>query len=266
MGTILARNNIRIFGEGEQIILFAHGFGYDQNMWKYIAPFFSKEYRIILFDYVGSGNSDVSAYKSEKYKTLHGYKQDILDIIQALSLEDIIFVGHSVSGMIGMLAAIEQPTYFKDFVMIGPSPRYLNDTDDYYGGFEEEEIQELLTMMEMNFTGWASYLAKQVMDQSTGPSLTNELENHFIATDPEITRQFAEVTFMSDYRSQLPLMKVPSFIIQCSDDNIVPVEVGKYLHNCLPNSTFTIMQANGHYPHISQPKDTAQLIKNYLDK
>lgn len=266
MENISIRNNIRIFGEGEQIILFAHGFGHDQNMWKHLTPFFTKNYRIIVFDYVGAGNSDLSAYKQEKYKTLHGYKQDILDIIQTLNLRDIIFIGHSVSGMIGMLAAIEQPAYFKDFIMIGASPRYLNDRDGYAGGFEEEEIRELLTMMEMNFTGWASYLAQQVMDQSEGPALAKELENRFVTTDPEIARDFAEVTFMSDYRSQLPFMKVPTFIIQCSDDSIVPVEIGEYLNAHIPNSTLTIIEAIGHYPHISQPEDTAKLIKNYLEK
>lgn len=264
MENIIERNNIKVFGEGEQTILFAHGFGCDQNMWQYISPFFSTEYRIVQFDYVGAGKSDIAAYSSVKYKNLHGYKQDILDIIQVLNLENVIFIGHSVSGMIGMLAAIEQPSYFKDFIMIGPSPRYLNDSDGYYGGFEEHEIQELLTMMEMNFTGWASYLAQQVMDQTKSHLLTEELEDSFVSIEPKIAREFAEVTFTSDYRNRLSNMPIPTFIIQCTDDSIVPIEVGQYLQSHLPNSTLTIMEAIGHYPHISQPEETARLIKNYL--
>lgn len=264
MVDVLKRNHVRVIGQGEQTIMFAHGFGCDQEMWQYIAPTFAEKYRVILFDYVGSGNSDHTAYQSEKYKTLEGYKQDVLDVIEAMDLESVLFIGHSISSMIGMLAAIERPEYFEKLVMIGPSPCYLNDSDGYKGGFDESDIKELLTMMEMNFAGWASYMAPFAMDQSKDLKLTQDLENSFVSTNPRIAREFAEVTFFSDYRESVPLLKTPTLIIQCSDDSIVPIEVGNYLHSYLPNSTLQVINANGHYPHISQPVETTKMITDYL--
>ena len=263
MENIVVRNNVTILGQGDQPLIFAHGFGCDQNMWRFITPAFMDKYKIILFDYVGSGNSDINAYSSEKYQSLQGYVQDLLDIIETLSLQNSIFVGHSISAMIGLLASIQHPGYFKKLIMIGPSPCYLND-DGYRGGFERSDIAELLDMMEMNFTGWASYMAPIAMSNPEQPALTQELKQTFIAADPIIAKEFAEVTFLSDHRSELPKVSVPSLIIQCSEDSIVPSSVGDYLHQHLKNSTLQLMEAKGHYPHISHPNETIQCIADFL--
>lgn len=263
MENIVVRNNVTILGHGDQPLIFAHGFGCDQNMWRFITPAFMDKYKIILFDYVGSGNSDINAYSSEKYQSLQGYVQDLLDIIETLSLQNSIFVGHSISAMIGLLASIQHSDYFKKLIMIGPSPCYLND-DGYRGGFERSDIAELLDMMEMNFTGWASYMAPIAMSNPDQPALTQELKQTFIAADPIIAKEFAEVTFLSDHRSELPKVSVPSLIIQCSEDSIVPISVGDYLHQHLKNSTLQLMEAKGHYPHISHPNETIQCIADFL--
>ncbi|EFI69262.1 alpha/beta hydrolase [Lysinibacillus sp. HST-98] len=263
MENIVVRNNVTILGQGDQPLIFAHGFGCDQNMWRFITPAFMDKYKIILFDYVGSGNSDINAYSSEKYQSLQGYVQDLLDIIETLSLQNSIFVGHSISAMIGLLASIQHPDYFKKLIMIGPSPCYLND-DGYRGGFERSDIAELLDMMEMNFTGWASYMAPIAMSNPEQPALTQELKKTFIAADPIIAKEFAEVTFLSDHRCELSKVSVPSLIIQCSEDSIVPIGVGDYLHQHLKNSTLQLMEAKGHYPHISHPNETIQCIADFL--
>lgn len=265
MNAVVDRNNVKVIGQGEKTIVFAHGFGCDQSMWSYIAPAFEEKYRIILFDYVGSGNSDLSAYQSEKYKTLQGYVQDVLDIIESMNLKDIIFIGHSISSMIGMLASIERPDYFDQLIMIGPSSCYLNDTNGYHGGFEQSDIKELLDMMEMNFAGWASYLAPIAMNQPENPILSKDLERSFISGNPKIAREFAEVTFLSDHRGDLAKVTVPTLIMQCSEDSIVPIEAGEYLHNHLTNSTFLLMEAKGHYPHISHPEETIRSIQEYIE-
>lgn len=264
MKKVAKRNNVTIAGKGTKTIMLAHGFGCDQSMWRYIVPLLEQDYRLVLFDYVGAGKSDIEAYESAKYNTLHGYVQDVLDIIEELQLKDIFFIGHSISAMIGLLASIERSACFEKLVMIGPSARYLNDHDGYYGGFEKSDITELLDMMEMNFTGWASYMAPLVMDGSQNPLLTKELEQRFVSTAPWIAREFAEVTFFSDCRTNLHKAATPTLIIQCSNDSIVPIEAGEYLHTHLKNSTFYLMEAKGHYPHISQPKETGEIILQFL--
>lgn len=264
MTDITARNHVTITGEGERIIMFAHGFGCDQSMWRYILPSFEKDYRIVLFDYVGSGRSDIHAYTHERYGSIEGYVQDVLEIIEELDLANITFVGHSISAMIGMLASIKQPDRFEKLIMIGPSPCYLNEADGYVGGFERSDILELLDMMEMNYAGWASFMAPIAINDPDSPSLTEELKKSFIAINPVIAKQFAEVTFFSDHREQLASASVPTLIMQCSQDSIVPLEVGQYLQRHLPNSTLSVIEAKGHYPHISHPKETVQLIQQYL--
>ncbi|MCF7756823.1 alpha/beta hydrolase [Paenibacillus xylanexedens] len=261
---VLVRNNVKVLGSGSQTIVFAHGFGCDQDMWRYIVPAFSENYRVILFDYVGSGESQINYYDAVKYNNLEGYAQDVLEIMEALELRDTIFVGHSVSSMIGMLASIQNPKYFKQIVMLGPSPRYVNDLPSYYGGFDRNDIDELLEMMQMNFIGWASYLAPIVMNNPERKDLAEELEKSFCSRDPHIARQFAEVTFLSDCRIDLDQATVPTLILQCSEDSIAPVEVGDYLHAHLKNSRLQQMTAKGHYPHLSQPEETIRMIKDYL--
>lgn len=262
--SILKRNNVRVFGEGKQSMVFAHGFGCDQNMWRFITPAFEKRYKIVLFDYVGSGKSDLSAYNEERYNTLHGYAQDILDVCDALNLRDIILVGHSVSSMIGILAAIQQSEIFSNLILVGPSPRYVNELPDYFGGFEKKDLEGLLQTMDNNYIGWASFLAPVIMKNEDKPELTKELEESFCSTDPIIARKFAEVTFFSDNRKDLSLLKVPSLILQCSEDAIAPDQVGEYLAKNLPRSEFRKMKAIGHCPHMSHPKETIELINEYI--
>ncbi|WP_145408312.1 alpha/beta fold hydrolase [Paenibacillus xylanexedens] len=261
---VLERNNVKVHGTGSQTIVFAHGFGCDQDMWRYIVPSFVDNYRVVLFDYVGSGQSQINYYDAGKYNNLHGYAQDVLEIMETLDIRDSIFVGHSVSSMIGMLASIHETKYFERLVMLGPSPRYVNDLPNYYGGFDKRDIDELLEMMQLNFIGWASYLAPIIMQNQERKELTEELEKSFCSRDPHIARQFAEVTFFSDCRVDLDQASVPSLILQCSDDSIAPVEVGDYLHAHLKNSRLQQMTAKGHYPHLSQPEETSRLIKDYL--
>ncbi|MDI4649007.1 alpha/beta fold hydrolase [Cohnella hashimotonis] len=261
---VLARNNVRVLGKGEQPIVFAHGFGCDQDMWRYIVPGFETDYRVVLFDHVGSGRSQIQYYDAGKYNDLSGYAQDVNEILDALELQDAIFVGHSVSSMIGLLASIRDGSRFERIVMIGASPRYVNDAPDYFGGFDANEIQDLLGMMEMNFIGWASYMAPIAMQNQDREELAEELERSFCSKDPHIARQFAEVTFLSDCRSELDRAPVPSLILQCAEDSIAPIEVGNYLHAHLNNSTLRLMNAKGHYPHLSHPEETTFLIRQYL--
>ena len=261
--TISQRNNVRVFGKGSKPMMFAHGFGCDQNMWRFVTPAFENDYKIILFDYVGAGKSDKSAYNQERYSSLHGYAQDVLDICEELQLKNIVFVGHSVSSMIGLLAAIEHPQHFEKLIMVGPSPCYIN-YDDYKGGFERKDIEGLLDTMEKNYIGWANFLAPNIMGNNDRPHLGEELTESFCSTDPLIARQFAEATFYSDNRHDLNKTKIPSLILQCSEDIIAPLEVGDYLHKNLPNSTLRVMRATGHCPHMSEPDETIALIKEYL--
>ncbi len=261
---ILTRNNVKIFGTGKQPLVFAHGFGCDQNMWRFVTPAFAEAYQIVLFDYVGSGKSDLAAYNSARYSHLSGYAQDINDIVDSLGLEDIIFVGHSVSSVIGMLASLKKPERFQQLIMVGPSPRYINDPPDYVGGFERADIEGLFAMMDKNYLGWASFLAPAIMQNPEKPELSNELKDSFCSTDPVIARQFAQATFFSDNREDLAKVQVPSLILQCTDDIIAPLVVGEYLHQHLPQSTLRVLKATGHCPHLSHPDETITVIKDYL--
>lgn len=261
---ILSRNNVRVFGRGTQPMLFAHGFGCDQNMWRFITPAFEEDYRLVLFDYVGSGRSDVGKYDANRYGSLDGYARDVLDIISALDLRDVIFVGHSVSSMIGILAANREPDRFSRLLLIGPSPRYIND-GAYVGGFDRADIDGLFEMMDKNFLGWANFLAPAIMKNPDRPELGNELVESFCSTDPIMARRFAQATFYADNRADLAAVAVPSLILQCTDDMVAPLEVGNYLSENLPGSTLRVMHATGHCPHMSHPDETVALMKAYLE-
>ncbi|HEV2761379.1 MAG TPA: alpha/beta hydrolase [Pyrinomonadaceae bacterium] len=261
---VLKRNNVKVSGRGARPMLFAHGFGCDQNMWRFVAPAFEDDFRVVLFDYVGSGKSDLAAYDAEKYSTLGGYARDVLDVCGALDLRDVIFVGHSVSGVVGMLASVEEPRLFSRLVLVGPSPCYFNDPPDYRGGFEREDIQGLLELMEKNYIGWANFLAPVVAKNPERPELARELEESFCSTDPRVARRFAEATFLSDNRADLARVPVPSLIMQCSEDAIAPGEVGAYLGRHLPGSTLRVLEATGHCPHMSHPEETVRVMKEYL--
>ena len=261
---ILQRHNVKVSGRGERTMMFAHGFGCDQNMWRFITPAFENDYRIVLFDYVGSGRSDLGAYRAERYGALEGYAQDVLDVCAALELTDVVFVGHSVSAVVGVLAANRAPERFAHLILVGPSPRYVNDPPDYVGGFERADIEGLLDMMDKNYIGWAHYLAPAIMKNPDRPGLSAELEESFCSTDPVIARRFAEATFLSDNRADLAAVKVPSLVMQCAEDLIAPEAVGRYVAQQVPYSTLRLMRATGHCPHMSHPEETVEVIRDYL--
>jgi sigma-B regulation protein RsbQ len=261
----LQRNNVAIMGAGTRPMLFAHGYGCDQHMWRLIAPAFADDYRLVLFDHVGAGQSDLGTYSRTKYSTLQGYSDDILEICAELDLQDAVFVGHSVSAMIGLLAAIKEPDRFESLVMIGPSPRYVDD-GDYIGGFTRKDIEELLEFQDSNYLGWASNLGPAIMGNADRPELAAELTNSFCRTDPAIAKQFAAVTFLSDNRADLPKLKPRSLVLQCQQDVIAPVAVGEYTHRHLPNSRLVILDATGHCPHLSAPDETVAAMRAFLEE
>jgi sigma-B regulation protein RsbQ len=260
---VTQRNNVVISGRGAQPMLFAHGFGCDQNMWRLVAPAFEDEYKVILFDHVGAGSSDLSAYNKEKYESLEGYADDILEIIKQLNLTDVIFVGHSVSAMMGIIAAIKKPELFKRLILVGPSPCYIDD-ENYTGGFTRAQIEELLTSLDNNHLGWSMAMAPVIMANPDREELGKELSNSFCRTDPAIARHFAQTTFLTDERSVLSQNKIPCLILQCSDDVIAPVAVGEYMHEQLKGSELVVMKATGHCPNLSAPDETIDAIKKYL--
>jgi sigma-B regulation protein RsbQ len=264
--TALERNNVHVHGAaGGRPMVFAHGFGCDQNMWRHVWPAFADEFRVVLFDHVGAGRSDLSAFDPARYGSLQAYADDVLEICAELELRDVVFVGHSVSAMIGVLAAAARPDVFADLVLVGPSPRYIDD-EGYAGGFTAQDIEGLLESMDSNFLGWSSATAPVIMGNEDRPELGSELTNSFCATDPEIARQFARVTFTSDNRRDLARVRTPSLVLQCSDDPIAPEPVGRFVAQQLPESTFVLLQATGHCPNLSAPDETVQAIRAYLDR
>lgn len=261
--SVFVRNNVRIAGSGTTTMAFAHGFGCDQTMWRYLAPAFGERFRTVSFDLVGSGGSDTSAYDRMKYGTLHGYADDLLEILDECGTGPVVFVGHSVSTMIGLLATIKAPERFAAQVMIGPSPCYIND-GEYIGGFGREDIDDLLDTLESNYLGWSSSMAPVIMGVPNQPALREELTDSFCRNDPEIAKHFARVTFLSDHRTDLPKSKVPALILQCSDDLIAPLAVGDYLHRHLPKSTLHVIDNVGHCPHMSAPTESSRVIESFL--
>jgi sigma-B regulation protein RsbQ len=246
-------------------MLFAHGFGCDQNMWRYVAPAFEDEYRVVLFDHVGAGRSDLSAYDRIKYSSLDGYAADILELCRELELHDVIFVGHSVSAMMGILAAAAEPDRFRQLVLVGPSPRYLND-DAYVGGFTREDIDGLLESLESNYLGWSGAMAPTIMGNLDRPELAEELTNSFCRTDPAIAKHFARVTFLSDNRSDLGRVDIPTLVLQTREDVIAPIQVGEYVERALPQGELVVLNATGHCPNLSAPEQTIAAIKAFLSR
>lgn len=265
MENIMKRNHVTVIGAGEETIVLGHGFGCDQKVWHAITPYLEHNYRIILFDYVGCGASDKTSYDKDRYSDLRGYARDLEEIMDDMGIIDAIFVGHSVSSMIGILASNHNPRYFKKMVLISPSPRYINEGANYYGGFTKEDITEILTFMEMNFLGWASANASALMDHPDKPELTQKLENTLTSEDPAIMKNFARATFLSDYREELNYITIPTMILQCSVDSIVPIEVAQYLNHKIQNSMLKIIDSRGHYPHLSMPKLTADYIMEFIN-
>jgi sigma-B regulation protein RsbQ len=264
MADALARNNVKLSGRADgRPMVFAHGFGCDQTMWRFVAPAFEDRYQIVLFDHVGAGNSDLTAYDPGRYGSLTAYADDVLDICRELDLRDVIFVGHSVSAMIGALAAVTEPERFAALVMVGPSPRYINDTD-YVGGFSPTDIESLLESLDSNYLGWSSAMAPVIMGNAERPALGAELTDSFCRTDPAIARHFARVTFTSDNRADLDRLAVPTLVLQCSEDVIAPLTVWQYVHDRVPDSELVILRATGHCPNLSAPEETIEAITDFL--
>ncbi len=263
--SVQQRNNVHVAGTGPATIFFAHGFGCDQNMWRLLQPSYAKKFRTVTFDLVGSGSSDLSAYDSEKYSTLTGYADDVLEIVNEFGQGPAIFVGHSVSSMIGLLADLKAPEAFAAQIMVGPSPCYIND-GDYQGGFERADIESLLETLESNYLGWSSNMAPAIMGAPEKPELSQELTNSFCRTDPDVAKQFARVTFLSDHRADLPKLATPTLILQCTDDIIAPVSVGEYMSKTLPKAELKLVENVGHCPHLSEPGACAEAITQFLSK
>ena len=263
MSAVLQRNNVKVTGRGEQPMLFAHGYGCDQNMWRFIAPAFEDRYRIVLFDHIGHGQSDASAFDTARYGSLQGYADDVLAICHELDLRDVIFVGHSVSAMIGALAAIKEPERFDRLILIGPSPRYIND-GEYVGGFPPEDIESLLDSPDSHHLGCSGPMVPVIMGNSDRPALGKELTKNICRTHPEIAKQFARVTFLSDHRADLAKLMAPTLVLQCSDDLIAPCSVGEYMSKVIPHCTLRIIDNVGHCPHLSAPGATAQAMDDFL--
>ncbi len=264
MSNVLSRNNVRVGGDPDgRPIVFAHGFGCDQNMWRFVAPAFEDDHRTVVFDYVGAGGSDLSAYDAERYSNLDGYARDVLDVCEELDLHDVVFVGHSVSSMVGVLASVTAPERFGALVLIGPSPRYIDD-GAYRGGFTEDEIEGLLESLESNYLGWSTAMAPVIMGNADRPELGAELTESFCRMDPDVQRRFARATFLSDNRADLAAVRVPTLVLQCSDDVIAPDVVGDYVHAHIAGSRLVKLRATGHCPNLSAPDETTSAIREFL--
>ena len=261
---VSARNDVRVSGVPDgRPILFAHGYGCDQNMWRFVAPDFEVDHRVVTFDHVGFGHSDLSAYDPVKYDSLRGYAADLVELLRHLELSDAVVVGHSVSAMIGVLAHLQAPGLIGALVMVGPSARYVDD-GDYAGGFSRQQVQELLDSLDANHLGWSAAMAPAIMGNPDRPELAAELTNSFCRTVPDVARQFARVTFLSDNRADLPRVSVPTLVLQCTDDVIAPESAGRYVHERVPGSVFTQLAATGHCPNLSAPEETTAAIRAFL--
>ncbi|MER6522894.1 MULTISPECIES: alpha/beta hydrolase [unclassified Streptomyces] len=261
---IRRRNNVTVTGRVDgPVLLLAHGFGCDQNMWRLVAPALAENYRLVLFDYVGSGHSDPSAWDEQRYSSLEGYARDVLEVCEELDLRNVTFVGHSVSAMVGVLAAANAPERFSHLVMVAPSPRYI-DEDGYRGGFAADDIDELLESLESNYLGWSAAMAPVIMGNADRPELGQELTTSFCATDPDMARVFARTTFLSDSREDLKTVSVPTLVLECEQDVIAPREVGAYVHAAIPGSRLVTLAATGHCPQLSAPQATASAISDFV--
>jgi sigma-B regulation protein RsbQ len=262
--SVLHRNHVHVTGPADApAIVLAHGFGCDQTMWRLITPDLARDHRVVAFDYVGSGRSDVTQYDPARYGSLRGYARDVLDVVEALDLRDVTFVGHSVSSMIGVLASLEAPGLFSRLAMVGPSPRYIDDPP-YRGGFSQQDIDGLLGLMDRNFMGWADFLVPTIARVADHPEVAEELKGSFCSTDPLYLRRFAEVTFYADNRDDLPKVAVPTLVLQCSDDAIAPEEVGLYCARTIPGATYRKIRATGHCPHLSDPEETLEALRAFF--
>lgn len=260
----IQRNNVHVVGEGGRTFLLAHGFGCDQKMWQFLVPHLKKHGRLVLFDFVGAGKSDISAYSSERYSKLDGYAQDILDVMEHFAEQPAVFIGHSVGASIGMIAAHKRPNLFSHLALVCPSPCFINDPPDYQGGFERADLEELIELMDQNYIGWANYLAPLVAGADANQELVGTLSGSFCSTDPIIARNFATATFFADQRSLLPHIQQPTLIMQSLNDTLAPVAVGRYMADKLRNSELVEITARGHCLHMTHPKPVSEAFERFL--
>jgi sigma-B regulation protein RsbQ len=260
---LTTRNNITLTGSGEKVIFFVHGFGCNQLMWRFVAPAFEKDHKIVLIDLVGCGASDETAYDYNKYDSLDGYADDIIQICENFSLEEIILVGHSVSAMIGTLAVNKRPDLFEKLIMLTPSPRYIND-ENYIGGFDQNDIDEMINLLNHNYIGWAKNIAPVIVGDNSSPVVANELSDSFCSNNSEIACHFAGVTFLGDNRNDITQIQTETLIIQSKNDNLAPLEVGNYMHEKIPLSKLTVIDTVGHTPHLTYPELVIEAIKNFI--
>ena len=261
---VIAKHNINFHGAADgQPMLFAHGYGCDQNMWRYVWPEFERDFRVVLFDHVGAGGSDLAAYDTDHHSSLRGYALDVLEICRELDLRDVVFVGHSVSSMVGVLAAVEEPDRFAKLVLVGPSPRYIDDAD-YVGGFQASDIDEMLESLDSNYLGWSTAMAPVIMGNPDRPGLGEELTASFCRTDPAIAKRFARVTFTSDNRADLDKVATPTLVLQCTEDVIAPITVGEFVRDSIPGAQMVLLNATGHCPNLSAPEQTTEAIAAFV--
>lgn len=260
----IQRNGVQVLGQGSEALVFGHGFGTDQRAWRYVAPAFTATHRVVLFDHVGFGASDRSAWADSRHGALEGYAQDLLDILDALGLQRVSYVGHSAGGMIGLLASIRQPARFERLVLLGTSPRFINDPPGYFGGFERGEIEGILDALERDQLAWSETLAPMAIGAQNSQELVHEFGNGLRALDPLIARAFGRTVFTLDCRDRLAQVSVPALVVQCTQDSIVPREVGTYLHRHLAGSVLREIDASGHCPHLTHPQQITALIREYL--
>lgn len=259
----LKRNNVQVIGEGDKTLFFIHGYGCDQNMWRFVTPAFTENYKVVLIDLVGCGKSDDSAYNYDKYNTLQGHVDDVLEICEALKLKNVTLIGHSISGNISMLASIAKPTLVENLILVCPSPRFIND-DTYEGGFDLRDIEELIDTVESNYLGWSKAITPMIMGNPEQPALTKELEDSFCSNNPDIAKHFARVTFLCDNRDDLKNVTTRTLVIQSAQDNLASIDVGKYVQANIKGSEITILDTNGHCPHLSNPKETIEVINVFM--
>lgn len=262
---VLRRNNVHCAGSGPMTLVFVHGFGCEQGMWRFLVPHYERHARIVLYDLTGCGGSDSAAYDTDRYATLHGHAADLLEVIERYAKGKVILVGHSVGATIGTLAAVAEPERFAGQVMVSPSPCFIND-GDYVGGFNRDEIGELLTLMHSRLHEWTTKVAPLIMGAPGQPALQDELASRFERNDPDIMRHFGRVTFTSDHRADMARCSIASLILQCSDDLLAPVEVGAWLHAHLADSELAVIPNIGHCPHMSVPGVSAGVMDAFLDR
>jgi sigma-B regulation protein RsbQ len=261
---VARRNNVTVSGNPDgRTVVFAHGFGCNKDVWRHVTPAFLDRYRVVLFDHVGAGDSDLAAYDVAKYDSLHGYADDLLEILDDLDADDVVYVGHSVSAMIGVLASNRDPSRFGALVLVGPSPHYINEAD-YVGGFDEVDVAALLDDLDSNYFGWSAVMAPVMIGNPDRPELGEELTANFCSTDPAIARHFGRVTFLSDNRDDLGLVTTPTLVLQCSDDVVAPEAVGRFVHEKIAGSTLVTLSATGHCPNLSDPDELSTAILAYL--